>query len=1743
MIENLDLSDIPAEHELSNLSKQSSLRQLHDQTQNINGTLNSQQFAQQQQLIPIMNQSASKKLSPNNYNNTSQGQIVSPYIMQSPSNQNSNAPLPPNFKRENANNTHVLKRSRQPIFSAPYQSNSLSRNQSPSQHVYVQHNTSSGSLSGTKNNPIFPSGNQNSSLNQIKTDSFHTCAEQSNNFSQYQHQNSLLFRKINEQNQPAPLQSPYLNLDKQDSESFLSVNSNQNINIPNQNQTQNTNLHQITRRIFSSTTPSQPLQKLSPKKNQQFESPDIQSIESKQLGQDTGVQMHDLRSEMMKYAECFFESLKRDVQDNSIKIQEVEQTVLDHQTDLRNKYLDENRVKAKPTKVDNALIQNYVEQVVSQILKRFELNNKDLQEQIQSIKKDVKVKLDQSFSEALRGRAANTMIENKLDILKSDLEVNQRQKIEVLTARCLQLESNYQNSQLFEDLNEFARNRANIYENKLLNLENLLNQFKKSINEKINIGDIKGQFKEIVDQKAQQIQDQIDELKLLPQFSNNTIQFKNDSDLKLKQLERNLNEKLYSLDAEQKLLINTKPDFERQNKLDEKIMRFNQDMKVLQNWYMKLNQDFSKIRVNNESNEKLLKQFEEINERINVLNNQQNRILNSEFKYESNELEGIYNSLQKLAKNLHQIDEYKKQKFDLLEKKLNSSKEEMDKKIQNLIQQINLNKQPLSTLSSLPGIKIKIKQPDSSQKQKSLPSTDSNLTIYQTNNSTQKSVSNTIYTQGLIENAQFSSENYSKQNSVVSSANNSYVYNQKQQPFVHPPSRAPLQITQMSSTETGPLFEKTKNAILNSQKDGISDEQILINSNKHLSTKFSQNISKQITSPDSSSQKQNSELRPTHNKFSEQFNDDDEDFEEFEPQKVQKIFLNAESSEGEEEDIQKMKNSTLKKQNTDQQKQLQQKYNDQGLQQQGANNKISQYSLEKNRFQTYSIPFDGNEIVSENINNPLENKLKQSRSDELDYNIGQKTLQDQLNKISNKQLFMNQDNQFIQKSGVSNDSDPINFDFVDGCQKSSISSRSSNATTPFNRIPQHQNQQQDQNNNGYNIQNSNLLTVPQNIQRSRQSSTGSNYNINNKIENPYLDYNSFQQINQQLKQQELFIKQHKESTLPNLMEGNSNYQSLSKIGQSSQQTPQFNQQLGFNSQKQQEQKNKSDSSFATPAGSLNNSYEIDQDKNQQQNVPQQIQQSNHNKLQKSQIFKSQNHDLKNLKNSQNIKTPDQSQNLEDLLDQFEDFNEHNIDAMSSSGEFYENDDEGDEEMYSQQNSTPNSKFKQTQGLSTLKNIQLNQINEEDNEEECSNLGFSYANQNKISINSQKNNIRESDQLSSSKLKNSTNLQECIDVLNSVKMQNNIYKIIDQITRLLELKNEKKLRCYRDEVGYLKDANGFYIFDTEGRMIKTDKDTINFIKTDKLYKLNNFDQIKNKMEEREQQMYLDISQKIVAQIKNKKIFNTDNILEIFYLLKNSKYLFRQYDYIEDNQTYITFQATCEEESTLFALQIFKYLKQDENFAEKSNPEINYERKKLIKEEIKDKNYWINVYHLNQFIDTKIYYEEDLNDLDEAKFSAIKSINLEQNKNKQEDKKIVNQLKQYFTNIQSIRVGYKYDDIPVNEIANLTQRIIAYNKLQSLTISFWRCNIQEQAIQQLLIDIKDLKMLSTLQLNFIETQIDNSGCLDIANNIKKLKNLKCISLFVWDRSIQQINKAFTKKSILKIKYLVKCFIFFK
>ncbi|KAL4450832.1 hypothetical protein ABPG74_011674 [Tetrahymena malaccensis] len=1429
MIENLDLSDIPAEHELSNLSKQSSLRQLHDQTQNINGTLSSQQFAQQQQLIPIMNQSASKKLSPNNYNNTSQGQIVSPYLMQSPSNQNSNAPLPPNFKRENANNTHMLKRSRQPIFSGPYQSNSLSRNQSPSQHVYIQHNTSSGNLSGTKNNPIFPNGNHNSSLNQIKTDSFHTCAEQSNNFSQYQHQNSLLFRKINEQNQPAPLQSPYLNLDKQDSESFLSVNSNQNINIPNQNQVQNTNLNQITRRIFSNTTPIQPIQKLSPKRNQQFESPETQNIESKQLGLDAGFQMQDVKSEMMKYAECFFESLKREVHDNSIKIQEVEQTVQDHQTDLRNKYLDENRVKAKPTKVDNALIQNYVEQVVSQTLKRFELNNKDISEQIQNIKKEVKVKLDQSFSEAMRGRAVNTMVENKLEILKSDLEVSQRQKIEALTARCLQLESNYQNSQLFEDLNEFARNRANIYENKLLNLENLLNQFKKSINDKINIGDIKGQFKEIVDQKAQQIQDQIDELKLLPQFSNNTIQFKNDSDLKLKQLERNVNEKLYSLDAEQKLLINTKPDLERQNKLDEKIMRFNQDMKVLQNWYTKLNQDFSKIRVNNESNEKLLMQFEEINERINILNNQQNRILNSEFKYESNELEGIYNSLQKLAKNLHQIDEYKKQKFDLLEKKLNSSKEEMDKKIQNLIQQINLNKQPLSTLSSLPGIKIKIKQPDSSQKQKSLPSTDSNLTIYQTTNSTQKSINNTIYTQGLIENAQFSSENYSKQNSVVSSANNSYVYNQKQQPFVHPPSRAPLQITQMSSTEVG-TFERSKNTLQSNQKDGISDEQILINSNKHLRTNCSQNISKQITSPDSSAQKQNSELRPTHNKFSEQFNDDDEDFEEFEPQKIQKIYLNAESQEGEEEDVQKIKNSTLRKQNADQQKQQQQKPNEQQLIQQGTNNRLSQYSLEKNRFQTYSIPFDGNEVVSENINNPLENKLKQSRSNELDYSIGQKTIQDQFNKNSNKQSFVNQDNQFIQKSGVSNDSDPINFDFVDGCQKSSISSRSSNATTPFNRIQQQQNQFQDQNMNGYNnIQNSNHLTVPQNIQRSRQSSTGSNYNINNKIENPYLDYNSFQQINQQLKQQELFIKQYKDSTLPNLMEGNSNYQSLSKIGQQSQQTPQFNQQLGFNSQKQQEQKNKNDSSFATPAGSLNNSQEIELDKHQ--NMPQQIQQNNYNKLQKSQVFKSQNHDLKNLKNSQNIKTPDQSQNLEDLLDQFEDFNEHNIDAMSSSGEFYENDDEENEEMFSQQNSTPNSKFKQTQGLSTLKNIQLNQINEEDNEEECSNLGFSYANQNKLSINSQKNNIRESDQLSQSKLKNSTNLQECIDVLNSVKMQNNIYKIIDQISRLLELKNEKKLRCYRDEVGYLKDANGFYIFDTEGRMIKTDKDSIKYLQSE------------------------------------------------------------------------------------------------------------------------------------------------------------------------------------------------------------------------------------------------------------------------------------------------------------------------
>ena len=30
-----------------------------------------------------------------------------------------------------------------------------------------------------------------------------------------------------------------------------------------------------------------------------------------------------------------------------------------------------------------------------------------------------------------------------------------------------------------------------------------------------------------------------------------------------------------------------------------------------------------------------------------------------------------------------------------------------------------------------------------------------------------------------------------------------------------------------------------------------------------------------------------------------------------------------------------------------------------------------------------------------------------------------------------------------------------------------------------------------------------------------------------------------------------------------------------------------------------------------------------------------------------------------------------------------------------------------------------------------------------------------------------------------------------------------------------------LKCSIDEAGYLKDVDGFYIFDTDGRMIKTD----------------------------------------------------------------------------------------------------------------------------------------------------------------------------------------------------------------------------------------------------------------------------------------------------------------------------------
>jgi len=44
--------------------------------------------------------------------------------------------------------------------------------------------------------------------------------------------------------------------------------------------------------------------------------------------------------------------------------------------------------------------------------------------------------------------------------------------------------------------------------------------------------------------------------------------------------------------------------------------------------------------------------------------------------------------------------------------------------------------------------------------------------------------------------------------------------------------------------------------------------------------------------------------------------------------------------------------------------------------------------------------------------------------------------------------------------------------------------------------------------------------------------------------------------------------------------------------------------------------------------------------------------------------------------------------------------------------------------------------------------------------------------------------------------------------------------------LLQSSGRQRIACTRDEVGYLKDANGFYIFDSEGRMIKTDKETFN-----------------------------------------------------------------------------------------------------------------------------------------------------------------------------------------------------------------------------------------------------------------------------------------------------------------------------
>lgn len=40
-----------------------------------------------------------------------------------------------------------------------------------------------------------------------------------------------------------------------------------------------------------------------------------------------------------------------------------------------------------------------------------------------------------------------------------------------------------------------------------------------------------------------------------------------------------------------------------------------------------------------------------------------------------------------------------------------------------------------------------------------------------------------------------------------------------------------------------------------------------------------------------------------------------------------------------------------------------------------------------------------------------------------------------------------------------------------------------------------------------------------------------------------------------------------------------------------------------------------------------------------------------------------------------------------------------------------------------------------------------------------------------------------------------------------------------------------MRCHRDDIGYLKDANGYYIFDTEGRMIKTDKEAIKYLQSE------------------------------------------------------------------------------------------------------------------------------------------------------------------------------------------------------------------------------------------------------------------------------------------------------------------------